>query len=88
MTHIDFCNCGAYPIPHPLGIGQCQVETSDRPVCSSCGENCALAAEDFGIGPYEAWGRKGVDTNIQTVSQCCSAEPINASTGKSWEDKS
>ena len=29
---------------------------------------------DQGIGPYEFWGRKGFDSNLQWVSNCCEAQ--------------
>jgi hypothetical protein len=29
---------------------------------------------DFGIGSYEYWGAKGVDIDLQEVSDCCEAD--------------
>ena len=42
--------------------------------CGECGKHCDQVEFDFGIGPYEFWGRRGVDTNQQWVSDCCEAK--------------
>ena len=34
--------------------------------------HCRL--EDTGIGAYEYWGAKGVDTRMELLSDCCGAE--------------
>lgn len=39
--------------------------------CGECGNTCDTVRLDFGYGPYEAWGVKGVHENFQTVSKCC-----------------
>ena len=42
--------------------------------CGECKKECSPIIVDFGIGPYEFWGGKFVDTNEQIVSDCCEAE--------------
>ena len=42
-------------------------------LCEGCGQPAETREMDFGIGAYEFWGACGVDTNIQTVSECCEA---------------
>lgn len=66
------CTCKAYPFPHRSGSGKCYGDDAG-PFCGSCGEPCRPTDVDFGIGSYEYWGFKGVDTNVQTVSDCCEA---------------
>lgn len=68
------CRCGAYSFPHREGAGKCHVGLA--PVCKQCGEICDPARVDVGIGPYEYWGRHGVDRRMATVSKCCEAEVI------------
>ena len=41
--------------------------------CSECGLECTGKSVDFGIGPYEYWGQKGNNTQIEWVSSCCEA---------------
>jgi hypothetical protein len=48
--------------------------------CEDCGKMVRGTWADFGIGAYEYWGYKGVDTNFQFVSECCEA-PILDETG-------
>lgn len=43
-------------------------------ICTECGCPCDGAVVDFGIGPYEFWGRTGVDTQSAFVSVCCEAD--------------
>ena len=40
-------------------------------VCLDCGEPANLQLVDFGIGPYEFWGRTGWDRDIQLATDCC-----------------
>lgn len=47
------------PNPHVTGI------------CSGCGQEVTSVTVDFGIGPYEYWGARGVDTRYEEVSPCC-----------------
>lgn len=43
--------------------------------CESCGKPCYGVRVDYGIGPYEYWGYKGVDHDYGYASDCCK-EPI------------
>ncbi len=45
----------------------------DTLYCERCEEPCSPAFVDFGIGPYEYWGFKGVDKRIEVASDCCEA---------------
>lgn len=42
--------------------------------CAECRQPCRDVKRDFGIGAYEYWGARAVDTNIQTVSHCCDGD--------------
>lgn len=42
--------------------------------CCACKQPCVTIAVDYGIGPYECWGVRGVDRNVQVVSDCCESE--------------
>lgn len=66
----ETCTCKSYPFPHRAGSGKCRAD-ENGPFCGSCGEPCRPIDVDFGIGSYEYWGSKGVDINVQTVSDCC-----------------
>jgi hypothetical protein len=44
--------------------------------CSACKQECVETAVDFGIGPYEFHGTRGVDRNVQVVSDCCESEVL------------
>jgi hypothetical protein len=39
--------------------------------CGYCKHACGVKWEDHGIGPYEYWGARGVDSQIVAVSDCC-----------------
>lgn len=41
--------------------------------CTECGQPCDVIEVDFGIGPYEYWGQRCVQVDIQQVSNCCEA---------------
>lgn len=43
-------------------------------ICSECRKPCNDVERDFGIGAYEFWGAGGVDSNIQSVSECCDGD--------------
>ena len=59
----------------------------NRYICSECKETCVGTKVDFGIGYYEYWGAKCVDTKIQFVSQCCEAQMRDdAGDVIQWED--
>ena len=45
----------------------------DEDYCDSCYQPCQGNNIDNGIGCYEFWGQKGVDTCIEYVSDCCEA---------------
>lgn len=39
--------------------------------CADCCEQTNTTWQDFGIGPYEYWGSKGVDVQLVEVTECC-----------------
>ena len=39
--------------------------------CECCGKPCEWEKVDCGIGPYEFWGQRSVDKDIQVLSDCC-----------------
>ena len=43
-------------------------------ICPECEMECEGYYEDFGIGPYEFWGRKGFDSDVRFISDCCQGE--------------
>lgn len=45
-------------------------------ICSGCGEECTATVVDEGIGPYEAWGVKGVHHDYCVCSPCCNEEVV------------
>ena len=55
-----------------MGGGKCECGRNDD-LCASCHLPANGSFHDFGIGAYEYWGAKGVDTNVQYVSNCCEA---------------
>lgn len=61
MPEYDFDN---YDEPDPAPSGY----------CAECGDHVQGVAVDMGIGAYEYWGARGVDTDIQFLSPCCEAE--------------
>ena len=42
----------------------------------ACGEECTAVTVDFGIGPYECWGARGNDVQLEEVSPCCEDEVV------------
>ena len=40
-------------------------------LCPECGQPAIARAEDFGIGPYEFWGARYIDTDVHLVTDCC-----------------
>lgn len=42
--------------------------------CGECARECNPVERDFGIGGYEFWGARSVDTRIETVSDCCDGD--------------
>lgn len=51
--------------------------------CTECKKQCKGIVVDFGIGSYEYWGQRCVDTNKQLVSECCEAEVSTTEAGHS-----
>ena len=51
-------------------------EEGESGICDCCGEPCTATEQDFGIGPYEFWGDRGVHHDWRYVSPCCSAEVV------------
>lgn len=45
-------------------------------ICSHCNKECTVIGIDIGIGPYEFWGRKGTDSRLIPVSDCCEEEVL------------
>ena len=54
--------------------------------CGDCKNECDFALIDFGIGPYEFWGRLGVDKDKRWVSDCCESEVFQDEDLKIQED--
>lgn len=48
--------------------------SAERLVCCNCGRECTVVRVDFGIGPYEYWGHRGVDVQERDCSDCCEAD--------------
>ena len=42
--------------------------------CPQCDKRVSANFEDFGIGAYEYWGAKGVDTDIRAICPECESE--------------
>jgi len=45
-------------------------------ICEECGGECTAVEKDFGIGPYEFWGDRGVHVDMRLVSPCCEANVV------------
>jgi len=54
--------------------------------CDCCEEECGIAMIDEGIGTYEYWGSKGVDTRMIPVSDCCNETIIDEFGNELTED--
>jgi hypothetical protein len=68
------CYCDAYDFPHRPAGGACP---ADSPfLCSDCHEPCEAKIVDLGIGRFEYWGSKEVDSQPTTVSTCCGAQVV------------
>ena len=46
-------------------------------LCTTCNKECDGKWIDVGIGPYEFWGQKCTDKDVQYLSECCEAEVID-----------
>jgi hypothetical protein len=66
------CHCAAYPFPHRIGSGKCLAEEGE-PLCAECLLPASAKTIDTGIGAYEYWGAKCVDSRLETLSKCCQA---------------
>jgi len=66
------CLCKSYAFPHRPKSGRCMA-VDHGPFCGACGKACDTREVDQGIGAYEAWGYRGVDRRMTTVSHCCEA---------------
>ena len=53
----------------------------EQSTCTACEKPCDGIWADMGIGPYEFWGQKCVDTDNQFVSECCE-EPMLGPNGE------
>jgi len=42
--------------------------------CLGCGEEVRIVKKDFGIGPYEFWGARGVDHDYHWVCSKCDGD--------------
>lgn len=63
-------------------------EPGDMPhgFCSDCAKECIGTPRDFGIGPYEFWGERGVHKDVHIVSPCCEAEVVETIDEDGCED--
>ena len=41
--------------------------------CQACLDPCTPVRVDTGIGSYEYWGQRGIDSKFETLSDCCHA---------------
>lgn len=56
--------------------------------CACCGQACTVGKVDFGIGPYEFWGVKGVHHDERVVTECCESEYVFNGEGEEVEASS
>ena len=68
------CHCEVYGFPHRPASGKCPA--SSPFLCSECCEPCEAKVMDTGIGAYEYWGSKEVDSRKETLSTCCNAKVV------------
>jgi hypothetical protein len=47
-------------------------------ICRACGDSCEVIKVDVGVGAYEYWGAKGNDVRIESRSDCCEADYVDA----------
>ena len=43
----------------------------DKYYCTVCDQECSFTEVDEGIGAYEYWGSKEIDSKIVAYSDCC-----------------
>jgi len=46
-------------------------------ICSHCLQHCTSKKVDIGIGPYEFWGQRCIDSHIKILSSCCEADCLD-----------
>jgi len=51
-------------------------------ICTNCKEHCEVNIVNNGIGPYEYWGAKGNDVQLEATSNCCDAPAIIHASGE------
>lgn len=56
-----------------FGRDEASEPPAGTPYCEECGEPCQGQHHDFGIGPYEAHGVRGIHRDVAYVSDCCEA---------------
>jgi len=80
------CFCATYRFPHRAGSGQCSANSrKPQDLCDGCGLPAASVVRDFGIGPYEFWGRRGFHSDKRACSACCHEDLVpNALNEASW----
>lgn len=74
QTPGENCYCTAYSFPHRPASGACPANSPF--LCTECELPCEAKVMDLGIGAYEYWGEKGVDSRPETVSTCCEARVV------------
>lgn len=62
----EFCSPGKRLDESPMW--ECGV-----PYCADCEQPCEGDLIDVGVGSYEFWGQRGVDRDLQYLSDCCEA---------------
>lgn len=86
LEHVHVCLCPAYEWAHHVGLGKCQVDDLDDPVCEECGTpNPTITCVDHGIGSYECWGQRGIHHDYQPETTCCGAGVMSPRTGEECE---
>ena len=63
----NVCDCDNFPGIHNFDALRCD----DREICSQCKKRCNVVDIDFGIGGHDYGGVWSVDSDVQTVSDCC-----------------
>lgn len=46
-------------------------------ICANCGFECEVIVIDVGIGAYEYWGAREVDSRLEVVSDCCEDDALD-----------
>ena len=45
--------------------------------CNDCKQDCDIVFEDYGIGPYEYWGARGVHKDYRATCSVCGGIDVN-----------